>query len=184
MYPNEPWFLDFNAKQVGQDFMPALGFVNRTGVREYLNKISRRTRLTDASIRWYDFGIINDGATDLHNRILNRRHTLQAQIQNNSGDTFTAGFNHRYEYLDRIFALPGGLSVPIGHYSWNNPSARIETSSARPLFANWTFECCSFYDGQYLSNDLQLNYRPSGTYDIMLRHVLNRIEIDQQVDIT
>lgn len=184
VYPNEPWFFDFYAKQLGQDFMPALGFVNRTGVREYNSKVTRRARLSNAAIRWYEFGAINDGATDLHDRVLTRRHSLLASLQNNSGDTFTTNLTHKYEYLERTFTLPGGLTVPMGRYDWTNISPRIETSSARPLFASWALECCSFYDGQYLSNEVQLNYRPSGTYDFMLRHVLNRIEMNQQsVDI-
>ena len=34
-YPNEPWGLDGRFKQVGTNFFPALGFVNRTGIRQF-----------------------------------------------------------------------------------------------------------------------------------------------------
>ena len=34
-YPNEPWGGDFVFKQIGENFQPALGFINRTGIRQY-----------------------------------------------------------------------------------------------------------------------------------------------------
>ncbi|MGC3982775.1 MAG: carbohydrate binding family 9 domain-containing protein [Steroidobacteraceae bacterium] len=184
VYPNEPWFFDFYAKQIGADFMPALGFVNRTGVREYNNKITRRTRLNDAPIRWYEFSVISDATTNLNDRLLSRRNNLSSSLQNNSGDSFTLNLFNKYEYLDTAFTVPGGIVVPAGSHSWSNFNPRIETSAARPVFASWSFECCSFYDGRYLGNELQITYRPSGTYDLSLRHVINHIERElQSVDI-
>ena len=34
-FPNEPWSGDFVFKEIGANFLPALGFVNRTAIRHY-----------------------------------------------------------------------------------------------------------------------------------------------------
>lgn len=185
VYPNEPWYFDLYAKQVGEDFMPGLGFVNRTGVREYNSRIVRRTRMRDGSIRWYEFSAINEFTTSLDNVTLSRRHALVGSLQNSAADTFDVIVNRKDENLDRIFTLPSNrIALPPGSYTWYTVNPRIETSAARPLFLTWSFECCDFYDGRAINNELQLNYRPSGTWDFMVRHVLNRIERNgQKVDI-
>lgn len=180
VYPNEPWFFDLYAKQIGKDFMPALGFVNRTNVREYNNKITRRTRLNNSAIRWFELGTVNDIATTLGDRLQSRRTNLTSSLQTNTGDSFTFNVFNKFEDLEVDFTLPGRLIVPRGRHSWSGVNPRFETSAARPLFASWAMECCAFYDGSLLSNELQLNYRPSGTYDIAVRHVLNRIKMNQQ----
>ena len=178
IYPNEPWYFDLYAKHLGEDFLPALGFVNRTGVREYNSEVSRRTRLSSsgAALRWYEYGAINDVTTDLSNGTLSRRHGLLGGLQSNAGDYFRLTANHKYEYLEQAFNLPGAITIPAGRHHWITLNPRIETSAARPLFASWLFECCEFYDGRGLASELQLNYRPNGTWDFVARHALNRIE--------
>lgn len=179
-YPNEPWYFDLYAKQVGQDFMPALGFVNRTGVRLYNNRVARRTRIADRWVRWYELSVANDVTTDLNDRLLSRKNSLGGELQNAAGDKLMLYLSNNFEFLDLPFTLPGDIVLPQRRYTWNTFNPVIETSAARPLFAMWSFECCRFYDGQYLANDLELNYRPSGTYDFSIHHVLNRIKRQQQ----
>lgn len=186
VYPNEPWYFDVYAKQIGTDFRPALGFVNRSGVREYNSKVARRTRQTDttSAINWYEFAAINEATTNLDDQMLSRRHAVVGSLQNRSGDNVTVTINDKHEVLEQPFTLPGGVTIPANRYHWNNINPRVETSAARPLFASWSVECCDFYDGRMVANELQLNYRPSGTWDFQVRHVINHItRNDQRVNI-
>ena len=43
-FPNEPWSGDFLFKQIGENFTPALGFVNRTAIRQYVGTVTHLTR--------------------------------------------------------------------------------------------------------------------------------------------
>ena len=44
-YPNEPWGGDFHFKQLGPNYFPALGFVNRTGIKTYDGNFQRRVQI-------------------------------------------------------------------------------------------------------------------------------------------
>ncbi len=53
-FPNEPWSGDFLFKQIGENFPPALGFVNRTAIRQYVGTVDAsdalpRTRISTRS---------------------------------------------------------------------------------------------------------------------------------------
>ena len=46
-FPNEPWSGDFLFKQIGENFPPALGFVNRTSIRQYVGTVDASDALPE-----------------------------------------------------------------------------------------------------------------------------------------
>ena len=68
--PNEPVNVEAHIKQIGKNFTPALGFVNRTGIRQYDGKAFYRNR--NLGLRWLDVGTLWYAVTDLSNRLESR----------------------------------------------------------------------------------------------------------------
>jgi hypothetical protein len=50
-FPNEPWAGKLAFRQVSSNFAPALGFVNRRGIRDYEATLAQRTRYRDSFLR-------------------------------------------------------------------------------------------------------------------------------------
>ncbi len=71
-FPNEPWSGDFLFKQIGANFTPALGFVNRTAIRQYVGTVAHLTRYRNTYLNTLEFGTNFEFVTDL-NAVLESR---------------------------------------------------------------------------------------------------------------
>ncbi len=164
--PNEPWGGRIVAKEVGTDFRPALGFANRTGIRDYRAVVERTSRYRNAALR--SFTLTNDNSliTDLADNIESREHRFQAGIQTQATDNFFVYAANFFEAVPAPFLLPGNVTVPGGRYDWTNVGARIQTSQARVLQFELEGSCCSFYDGTGVEAQVELNFRPNEYFEL------------------
>jgi hypothetical protein len=63
-FPNEPWSGDLLFKQIGRNFTPALGFVNRTAIRQYVGTVDHLSRYRNRYLtRWNSPPISNSSPT-------------------------------------------------------------------------------------------------------------------------
>ena len=85
-FPNEPWGGDAYFKQIGADYAPALGFVNRTGVRIYDGRIVRRDR--HAGWRFFDLSTTWNVVTGLDNTLQSRENIFEAAVSTQFTDEF------------------------------------------------------------------------------------------------
>ncbi|MGH7552607.1 MAG: hypothetical protein ACREMQ_06220, partial [Longimicrobiales bacterium] len=83
-YPNEPIGLEAHFKQIGTAFFPALGFVNRTGIRQYDGRTQYRRR--DLGWRWLDIGTQWYVVTRHDNHLESRENGLYAGIATQLAD--------------------------------------------------------------------------------------------------
>jgi hypothetical protein len=157
-FPNEPWGGDFYFKQLGTNYFPALGFVNRTGIRDYDGRIVRRDR--KAGWRFFDLSTTWNVITGLDNRLQSRENIVEAAVSTAFTDEFHVRAVNDFEDVPAVFKIASTVPVPPGRYSWTNVGGYIGTSDARPYSAKLDVLCCSFYNGDYLNVDLQIDYRP------------------------
>jgi hypothetical protein len=175
-YPNEPWGLDTRFKQVGTNFFPALGFVNRLGIRQFDGVLQHRQR-NFLGWRWLDFATSWYFVTDLSNRLESRENGLWAGINFRSADQVYVSAFDNYEAVPATFRVAGKVPVPAGRYHWTNGSVSLRTSSNRPYSASLEVLCCSFYDGNYLKADLRTDLRFNATFQISPRYSYTYIDL-------
>jgi hypothetical protein len=172
--PDEPFNGFFRFKQVGNNFDPALGFVARPGIREYNFNAYWRWRPEDSFARFIDLGSWFDIYTGLDNALQSRLQGVWANVMTQEGDFFL--LEDWIDFEDTgAFALPRGVPVPAGRYTFNTVHARIETAPARFISAYVDVQCCGFYDGRLLAVDTTLNLRPNETLLFSARHIIQQI---------
>ena len=152
-YPNEPWFGDFVFKEVGEDFFPALGFVNRTGIRLHDGTIGHRLRYRGQGdfLRTFDIYTRNQVYTDLQDRLETRDSRLGIDLVTARDHNLTVEAVDVFESLPAPFAVPGGLIVrarsplagmveraglcptPSGRAAVGRPRQRIQNAYKLPL---------------------------------------------------
>jgi hypothetical protein len=157
-YPNEPIGLEAHFKQIGTNFFPALGFVNRTGIRQYDGRAQYRRR--DLGWRWLDIGTQWYVVTRLDNHIESRENGLYAGIATQFADELYLRVLDNFEDVPVEFRIAGKVPVPVGRYHWNNIMPSFRTSESRRFFFRGDVTCCSYYDGTYLRFHLQSDFRP------------------------
>jgi hypothetical protein len=179
-FPNEPWGGDLVFKEVGHDYNPALGFINRTGIRLYEANARNLSRFTVDSgyfMRELEFSTNNLFITDLNDVLQSRESSFTAQVVTHGNNRFLIGVTNFFEGLSESFVLPGDILVPAGKYNWTNVGAEIQTSRVYPFSVTLAASCCSFFNGDGLETSVEAVYRPNQYYAIEALHEWTRLDM-------
>jgi hypothetical protein len=176
-FPNEPWSGDFLFKQIGSDFTPALGFVNRTAIRQYGATVTRLKRYRNSSLNTLELGTNLEFVTDLHNVLESRASDVLVRARSRAGDQITLRLVNSFENVPVLFFLPRNVPVLMGKYDWTNVNLGVRTFNGRMLSFQVDVTCCRFYDGDAVLTRAQLIFRPSTHFEINAGHEVNAIDL-------
>jgi len=171
-FPNEPWFGDAIFKQVGKNFAPALGFVNRPGIRLYDGTFGHRWRYRGGGnfFRTIDVSTRQIFVTDLSNELESRESRGGVDFVTASDHELAIEAVNSFERLRAPFLVPGNIVVPVGDYSWTNAFVHFQTSNGLPLAFTADITCCSYYNGSIVQGHFQLNWRPGPVYEVQFAY--------------
>jgi Carbohydrate family 9 binding domain-like len=173
--PNEPWGLETRLKQIGTNYTPALGFENRTGIRQFDGIAQYRRR--DLSWRWLDVASSWYFVTDLSNHLESRENGIWTGVSLRSTDELYVRAFDNYEDVPASFNIAGKVPVPAGQYHWTNGSIYIQTSSARPIFGRLDVLCCNYYNGHQVRASLRLDMRPNAMFQLAPRYTYTYLDL-------
>jgi len=176
-YPNEPWAGQLAFRQVGRNFAPALGYLNRPDIRDYEATLSEKTRYHDTFLRWLQFGASGMVITGLDNQLQSSQVRFWGEIESQRADAYDFNVYDYYEDVPAVFLLPKGVPVPAGRYHWTNIAPHAVTTRARSYAVDWQVECCSFYNGSYLKSDVTLTFRPNQFLEFVPRYTATFIDL-------
>jgi Carbohydrate family 9 binding domain-like len=166
-FPNQPWSADFVFKQIGADFRPALGFVNRTAIRQYQGALAHLTRYRNRYLQELEFGTEYLFVANLGGRLESQENTIYVRAASTIGDTVILKLIGSRENVPRPFLLPSNVPVLAKEYEWTNINARFFTFDGRVISVDAEVTCCSFYDGKSLDTSIKLTYRPGPYFDVV-----------------
>ena len=169
-YPNEPWYGDLTVKQVGEDFTPALGFVNRQGVRLYDGTVGYLARYRNNPVRTFGVSTRNQVFTALNGELESRQSQIGAEILTATDHDVSVSAIDSFEHLSAPFTAPRNIIVPTGHYSWTNIFVHWQSPVGAPLSLLAEVTCCSYYNGTNVQGHFQLNYRPNQYYELQTNY--------------
>ncbi len=173
-YPNDRIRTFYRFKHLDADYNPALGFVNRTGIRTHDSDLRYRWRPEDSYLRFFDVGTWFDMVTDLDNTVQDRTNGIWFGGGNHIGDELFLNFWNSVEVIPEPFFLPNDVLVPAARYEWNRGNFWFSSSSARPVRFEIEYVCCSFYDGTRHFLDMELALRPSRYFNIEFNHLIDK----------
>jgi cellulose/xylan binding protein with CBM9 domain/uncharacterized protein DUF5916 len=176
-FPNEPWSGDFLFKQIGSDFTPALGFVNRTAIRQYVATVTRLKRYRNSYLNTLELGTDVEFVTDLHNAMESRASDVLVRARSRAGDQITLRLLNSFENVPVPFALPRDVPVLMGKYDWTSVNVGVRTFNGRLLTLQADLTCCRFYDGDAVVTRVNLIFRPSTHFEINIGHEANAIDL-------
>ena len=176
-FPNEPWSGDFLFKQIGEHFLPALGFVNRTAIRQYVGTVAYLARYRASYLNTLEVGGNVEFVTDLHDMLESRANDVFVRARSRIGDQVTFRLVNSFENVPAPFVLPRSVPVRRGTYEWTNLNVGVRTFNGRLLTLQGEVTCCSFYDGRSVLTRAALIFRPSTYFEITTTHEANRIDL-------
>jgi hypothetical protein len=176
-YPNDIWSWSIAAKQIDTDFDPALGFVPRTGIRQYNGELQYEPIL-NRDVRRLEFGFDPLLVTDLDDRVESVDLTTKLLgIVWDAGDELRVLAAPQYESLDQPFDIQPNVTIPRGDYDWLRWRVEAESALKRPISGGIGVEAGDFFDGTRTDVMAELDWRPSRYFTGGLGYVQNDVSL-------
>ncbi|MEQ1580637.1 MAG: DUF5916 domain-containing protein [Steroidobacteraceae bacterium] len=176
------WRTAYVYRQIGDNFFPALGFVNRTGIRENFLGVSHL---------WRPAGLIQSFNTDVEidqirslatgERLTETVAVRAFEMETRTRDVFRTFVLRSSERLVAPFTIydSGGRQVviPVGDYRFDEYGFDLETGAQRAYAAKFNFRTGHFYDGDRLNLGGEFGWKPSPHFNLNIAYDWNRIEL-------
>jgi hypothetical protein len=173
IYPNDRVNWKLAAKVLESRFDPALGFANRTGIRDYEGDYRYRWRPERGPFRTVDSRVQGRLVTATSSTIETGEFSWDPLVLTTPiNDIFEIRYRHRYERVEEEFS---NLDVPFGTYHFDEARIQITTSRNRNLQGTLEAGYGSFFDGTRTRSKTALELRPSKYLFVELEYELNDI---------
>lgn len=172
-------------KELQQNFFPALGFVNRVGVRD-LTLEGGYTWYTDwSAIRSIHSGIDFERIEKLSGGVESQIVNLRAfEVEGDTGDAF--GFNYflMEENLETGFEIFEGVVIPAGNYEFEQYCFNLRSAEYRKIVVFADYCAGGFFDGDQVGTGAKIQWRPSPHFSFSASYSFNEIELPYGAFIT
>jgi len=168
--------------QVGSDFNPEVGFLNRLGgYRYYEATIMRKVRRADlkwlqdwnphASFRGY-YGL--DGYYQS-----GQIHVDVTEVEFSNGGKFGPELNVFHEGLEQPFTIANGVTLPVGSYDFAGPGLDFTSNPSLPLSLVLRGDFGPFYNGTRTGGSATLTFRQGASLSSSLLVDYNDVHLAQ-----
>ncbi|MEX2496756.1 MAG: DUF5916 domain-containing protein [Woeseia sp.] len=179
------WLLELDWKEIQENYYPALGFVNRTGVREYEVELNYMWRPAGHWLRSIVSGAEISRTEKIDGRLESQEISLRAvELRNHAADVLEANYLLGRERLTEPFEIAEGIVIPPGDYAFDSYCVEAQSGEHRVLTGAF-FHCGGeFYDGTRQAAGGELTWRPSRHFRFSSGVEWNGIELPQGSFIT
>jgi len=176
--PNDIHSLNLWIYQFGKDFDPALGFANRTGIRDKFFSYSYRTRPKGTAWQNHDqqisFRRVDSTFSD---ELSYTTDFVLWRANSRKSDQFSTFVKREREVLVDSFQLFDRIDVPPGDYEYTRYGGRIETARYRKFQLEADFEFGDFLNGTRDKLGIKLAWKPSARFNFSARYTSNKIRL-------
>ena len=174
--------LNSSYTDIGEDYNPGVGFVQRTDVRRFRGGGSYTPWPNKFGVREIQIGPEIDLVLTQENELETREITFETQFEFETGDDIGFEVKNTTEHLDMGFTLQEG-DIPEGDYTFTSFQASIRTSSSRMIGARLQVEFGEFYSGTRRGFSIDATARPNAKLSIEPFIEFNRIALpDEEFD--
>jgi hypothetical protein len=165
-YRGLKWNWTLRLQDIDDDYIPRLGFANRTGIRRYNMNAWRAYRPANGFIRNAETGMWVEAITDRNDTIEDNFWGAWAFAQTDDGDEGNAEYEHGYVDIRAPFDIAGEVPVAAGKYRFDTFRLRAATSRSRPIAASAEVKWGGVYDGDFFQANGGLQLQPSRHFQL------------------
>ena len=160
-YPNDLLNFRIGYLQIGENFIPGLGFIPRKNIRNFYGGIGLGPRPENSPVMQVKTGIRYSFISDLRNGGL-----MTSVIDFNlseiiflSGDLISASSQYQYEALEKDFNIFEDFVIPADEYQFWRYHLTLTSARRRNLWASTKVGLGSFYSGERTDWLVQAGYK-------------------------
>ncbi|MDJ0710187.1 MAG: sugar-binding protein [Woeseiaceae bacterium] len=176
--PSDRLLAYLDVQQIEENFRPALGFVNRAGIRRY--EIGSRFRVRPETGRWRAINFRADYSlvTDMENEKLSEEIAfMPISFYSHRDDYMFVEWFQKSETVLDDFELFDRLHIPAGDYDFDRVRAELRTGQQRPLRMVLVVEDGGFFGGDRLLKSVDLQWRQSAHLSLGLGFAENVVDL-------
>ena len=178
-YPNDRWNARVRYQETQENFNPALGFVNRSGIRQYEGDLHYRIRPRDSRLlRTVGWKVRSSFTTTTDNELESARvYLLFMNLESHDGDQLKLSANWERETLFAPFEIQPGVVIPTGDYDFYTTWGNLVTANHRPISLQVKYQIGEFYNGDKIDVLISLKWRPTPNFYITLERQVFDIDL-------
>lgn len=166
------------AQYIEENFHPALGFVNRPGIRRFDTGVRYRIRPEEGMWRALNSRIDFTHITDMNGDILSQKTKIRPiSFYSHRDDFIFIDWERNTELVLDDFDLFGRLNVPVGEYNFDRVRAEIATGMQRPLRVVLSVQDGGFFGGDRLEKFVELQWNQSAHFSMGLAFTENVVDL-------
>jgi hypothetical protein len=160
-YPNDLLNFRIGYLQIGENFIPGLGFIPRKNIRDFYGGIGIGPRPQKSRIMQVKSGFKYLFITDLKNGGVQ---TSQIDLNISdiiflSGDIISISSQYQFESLENDFHIYGDFIIPSDNYHFWRHTLTLSSAKRRNLWASTKVGLGNFYSGKRTDWLLQTGYK-------------------------
>jgi len=176
------WRGGVGLKQIEANFFPALGFVNRRGIRDQTFEIGYTRRTGGDFFRTFVTGLDAERIDLIDGGLQSQIVTVRAL----DFDTESAEQGHVRLFASRevltdpyVIWRKGSeqVVIPPGDYSFNEALVSVSTPDYRPFWGSLSYRTGDFYDGTRDRINGSIGWRPSTHFQVTLSYDVNDVSL-------
>ena len=167
---------------IGEDFNPEVGFVQRADIRRFRGDASYTPWPGKFGIREIQIGPEIDLILTQDNEVETQEITFDTRFSFETGDDIGFQLKNTTENLNEEFLIQD-ISIPVEDYNFTSFRTSIRTSSSRMITGRLQVEIGEFYSGTRRGFSIEATVRPTARFSIEPFIEFNRITLtDEEFD--
>ena len=176
--PSDKLSAFLNLQYIEENFRPALGFVNRSGIQRVATGMRYRTRPESGFWRAINHRIDYFLTTDMDGNTLSQITSIEPiGLYSNRDDFAFLQWTQDREVVLEDFELFGRLNVPAGDYTFDRYRAEVGTGRQRPLRVILSVEDGGYFDGSRFEKAVELQWRQSEHLYLGVAYTENDVDL-------
>ncbi len=167
-------------KEIEENFNPALGFVNRRGVRYYIGQVGYNFRPQHDYLREIDTGVTFMRIEDTQGNLQTSELDVDLlNLDNHKGDHFSIDYARNREVLNEDFPIfpAEGVVIPVGSYSWDTYSFRLIGADQRKIAPMVSISKGTDFNGDRWEFMGGLMWRPTKHFAVQAEYQYNDFDL-------
>lgn len=174
------WQGGFDLREIQSHYNPALGFVDRRGVRDFNASIGYRYRPREGILRAILAGVdaqqVNLLAGGLQSKIIKLR---LLEVEGRLNDELNVDYTRNTEVLYRPFEISPGVVIPADSYSFDQYGFDLRTAGQRTVTVMGGARAGEFFEGDLFNIRTQVSWNASRHFRVTAGYDYNEIRLPQ-----
>jgi hypothetical protein len=154
------WDASAMIRHVGEDFQPGMGFIRRTGIRQWYATLGARPSPGNGAILEVNPYFEADYFTDPSGRRVTWDGKLGFGITFRDGGILSLSYDDRRERLDVPFVVRPSATIPVGDYHFREAAVNYRASEGRTLSGSVGVSGGGYFDGSRRTVDVSAAWQP------------------------